>query len=142
MDISRFSLDILQDSFRHVVSRMGQNFPDVIRPAYIVSIELVFNYLFFVQIYFGHYSNNYSTINECLLHTVKVKVKLFNRVRLFATLWSLVGSSIHGILQARILEWFAISFTMGSLHTMHTTNSILKTFEPGIVFPIVLTVQN
>ena len=35
------------------------------------------------------------------------------------TLWdpmdcSLPGSSVHGILQARILEWFAISFSRGS----------------------------
>ena len=28
--------------------------------------------------------------------------------------WSLPGSSVHGILQARILEWVAISFTWGS----------------------------
>ena len=27
---------------------------------------------------------------------------------------SLLGSSVHGILQARILEWVAISFTRGS----------------------------
>ena len=27
---------------------------------------------------------------------------------------SLPGSSVHGILQARILEWFAISFSGGS----------------------------
>ena len=28
--------------------------------------------------------------------------------------WSLPGSSIHGILQARILEWVTISFSRGS----------------------------
>ena len=28
---------------------------------------------------------------------------------------SLPGSSVHGILQARILEWVAISFSKGSL---------------------------
>ena len=28
--------------------------------------------------------------------------------------YSLPGSSVHGILQARILEWFAISFSRGS----------------------------
>ena len=28
--------------------------------------------------------------------------------------FSLLGSSLHGILQARILEWFAISFSRGS----------------------------
>ena len=34
----------------------------------------------------------------------------------FATQWavSLPGSSIHGIYQARILEWVAISFSRGS----------------------------
>ena len=28
--------------------------------------------------------------------------------------WSLPGSSVHGILQARVLEWVAISFSRGS----------------------------
>ena len=37
----------------------------------------------------------------------------FSRVRLCATLWT-VGSSVHGILQARILEWVAIFFSRGS----------------------------
>ena len=31
----------------------------------------------------------------------------FSRIRLFATPWT-VGSSVHGILQARILEWVAM----------------------------------
>ena len=38
-------------------------------------------------------------------------------VRFFATPWtvsSLPGSSIHGIIQARILEWVAISSFRGS----------------------------
>jgi len=34
-------------------------------------------------------------------------------VRLFATPWSLPGFSVHGILQARILEWIAIPFSRG-----------------------------
>ena len=40
----------------------------------------------------------------------------FSRVRLFVTLWtcSPPGSSVHGILQAGILEWVAISFSKGS----------------------------
>ena len=43
----------------------------------------------------------------------KVKVKLYSCVRLFATPWTVApqGSSVHGILQARILEWVAISFS-------------------------------
>ena len=28
--------------------------------------------------------------------------------------YSLLGSSVHGILQARVLEWVAISFSRGS----------------------------
>ena len=39
-----------------------------------------------------------------------------SRVRLLATLWticSLPGSSVHGILQTRILKWVAISFSRG-----------------------------
>ena len=42
---------------------------------------------------------------------MNVKVKSLSRVRLFATPSSLPGSSVHGILQARILEWIAISFS-------------------------------
>ena len=42
-----------------------------------------------------------------------MKVKSLSHIRLFATPMdcSLPGSSIHGILQARILEWVAISFS-------------------------------
>ena len=37
-----------------------------------------------------------------------------SRVWLFVTPWSLPGSMVHGIFQARILEWAAISFSRGS----------------------------
>ena len=36
-----------------------------------------------------------------------------SHVQLFA-LYALPGSSVHGILQGRILEWVAISFSRGS----------------------------
>ena len=44
------------------------------------------------------------------------EVKSPSGVRLFATPWtgSLPGSSLHGILQARVLELVAISFSRGS----------------------------
>ena len=61
----------------------------------------------------------------------KVKVKSLSRVRLFATPWtvayqalpscSLSGSSIHGIFQARVLEWIAISFSRGSSRPRNRT---------------------
>ena len=46
-----------------------------------------------------------------MTNLVKVKVKLLSCVRLFATPWtvSLSGCSIHGIFQAKVLEWIAIT---------------------------------
>ena len=39
-----------------------------------------------------------------------------SRVRLFVTPWtSQPGSSVHGILQARVLEWVAMPFLQGNL---------------------------
>ena len=40
---------------------------------------------------------------------------VLSRVQLFGTQWTVTtGSSVHGILQAKILEWFAISSSRGS----------------------------
>ena len=51
-------------------------------------------------------------INLCIR---KVKVKSLSHVRLCDPEdCNLPGSSVHGILQARILEWVAISFSRGS----------------------------
>ena len=46
----------------------------------------------------------------------KVKVKLLSHIWLFVTPWTIAYQSgnPHGILQARILEWVAISFSRGS----------------------------
>ena len=44
-------------------------------------------------------------------------VSRFSRVRLFAILWSLPGSSVHEILQVRILERVAVPFSRGSSPT-------------------------
>ena len=35
----------------------------------------------------------------------------FSRVRLCATPWTAAYSSVHGIFQARVLEWVAIAFS-------------------------------
>ena len=47
---------------------------------------------------------------------LKVKVKFLSHIWLFATPWTIAYQSgnPHGILQARILEWVAISFSRGS----------------------------
>ena len=53
------------------------------------------------------------TISSFALETFALKL---SRVRLFATPMdcSLPGSSVHGIFQARVLDWVAISFSRGS----------------------------
>ena len=45
-----------------------------------------------------------------------VIVQSLSHVRFFATPWTVAppGSSVHGILPARMLEWVAISFSRGS----------------------------
>ena len=48
------------------------------------------------------------------IYLMKVKVKFLSRVWLFTTPWTVcspLGSSVHGVLQARMLEWVAISFS-------------------------------
>ena len=46
---------------------------------------------------------------------MKVKVKSLTHIRLCnPTDGSLPGSTVHGIFQARVLEWVAISFSRGS----------------------------
>ena len=52
----------------------------------------------------------YFKIKVCMYHVLS----RFSRVQLFATLWRPPGSSIPEILQARILEWVAISHSRGS----------------------------
>ena len=47
----------------------------------------------------------------------------FSRVRFFPTPWTVVypSSSVHGIFQARVLEWVAISFSRGSFRPRDRT---------------------
>ena len=56
------------------------------------------------------------TAPGCHSGALVVVVQLLSRVWLFCNLMdcSSPGSSVHGILQARILEWVAISFSRGS----------------------------
>ena len=49
-------------------------------------------------------------------NSVCMQAQLLGHVQLFATPWTgrLPGSSVHGIFQARILEWVATSYSRGS----------------------------
>ena len=68
-----------------------------------------------------HVLMTYYVIITCNLQNKPVRLLKVKELvaQLCLTLWdpmdcSLPGSSVHGILQARILEWFAISFSKGS----------------------------
>ena len=61
----------------------------------------------------------------------------FSRVWFFVTLWtvcSLPGSFIHGILQARILEWVGISSSWGSSHPGIKPTSLMSPALAGRFF--------
>ena len=61
-----------------------------------------------------YYPCDHFPINGLLYH-LKYEVKLLSRVWLFGTPWIVLpGSSVHGIFQARVLEWVAIFFSRGS----------------------------
>ena len=53
------------------------------------------------------------------------EVKSFSCVQLFATPWTVAyqASSVHGILQARILEWVTISFSISSCGSQQKVTS-------------------
>ena len=59
------------------------------------------------KVIFPSYIKDFEIYCVCML-------SCFSHVQLFATFWSPPGSSVHGILQARILEWVAMPSTMGS----------------------------
>ena len=63
-----------------------------------------------------HWKMSFFFYHQCHLGSPKVKFKLLSHVGLFCDPkdCSLPGSSVHGIFQARILEWVAILFSRGS----------------------------
>ena len=77
------------------------------------------------------------------------KVKSLRHVQLFATPWTVAhtGSSVHGILQAGILEWVASSFSRGSFPTQGWNRGLphfrqtLPSEPPGklmgVTFPLI-----
>ena len=72
----------------------------------------------YIWVHFIIHVNNISPFFLFILQKLKLNMnmKLLSHVRLFATPMdcSLPGSSVHGIFQAIVLEWIAISFSRGS----------------------------
>ena len=65
----------------------------------------------------GRYTNILNSMSQlflvlCFLHLCVYICDLLSCVQLFSTPWT-AGSMAHGILQAKILEWVAISFSRG-----------------------------
>ena len=79
---------------------------------------------------------SYSCTFSIGVNTV-VRVYLLNHARLFATLGcSPPGSSVHGISQARILEWVAISSSRGTSQPRDQTASLASPALTGRFFTI------
>ena len=59
----------------------------------------------------------------------------FSHVQLLAALWtcSTPGSSVHRILQVRILEWVAISFSKSQLSSSDETQALERGFIPLLI---------
>ena len=77
------------------------------------------NYFKILIVTFNFFEYNLPYVFKCIM---KVKAKSLSRVQLFDPMdCSLSGSSIHGIFQARVLEWIAISFSRGSSQPKNRT---------------------
>ena len=64
-----------------------------------------------------------------------MKELVLSRVQLFVKPWtSLPGSSVLGILQARILEWIAIPFSRGVCLTQRSNSDLLHCRQ--ILYPL------
>ena len=57
----------------------------------------------------------------CTVTFIRVTVSCLSHGQLSAMSCSPSGSSVHGFLQARILEWVAYPFSRGSSHPMDGT---------------------
>ena len=62
---------------------------------------------------FSRFTYNCQNLTAITMSFNRWGLSHFSHVQLFATLWN-VGSSVHGTLQARVLEWVAISSSKGS----------------------------
>ena len=46
---------------------------------------------------------------------------------------SLLGSSVHGIFQTRVLEWVAIAFSETNLNNLDNHDGVITNLEPDIL---------
>ena len=65
-----------------------------------------------------------------------ISLSHFSSVQLCVTLWTAAhpGSSVHGIAQARLLEWVAVPFSRGSCHPGIKSSSLMSPALAGRFF--------
>ena len=85
-------------------------------------------YNFYALLFFFFFHKKEQNIIFCNIQVIDISLmsacmlSCFSCVWLSATLWtSLPGSSVHGIFQARILEWVAMPFSRESSQTKDQT---------------------
>ena len=83
---------------------------------------------------------------EKATYCMMLEVKSLSRVRLCDPVdCSLPGSSVHGIFQARVLEWVAISFSRGSFQPRgqtQVTRIIGRRFTVWAIREMMLTIHH
>ena len=113
----------LRAAFSHLSCLILSFFP----PPLIVFLNLYFSLPFPKKWYFYGilFPGNCQLMLSSFLWCV-VKVKLLSCVRLLCDLMdcSTPGSSVHGVLQARILEWVAISFSKVIFPTLGSNSGL------------------
>ena len=90
-------------------------------------------------IYFLNITYIRNLSNTCSLTWIKYLLHVcvlshFSHILLFATRWNPPGSSVHGILQARILQWGALPFSKGSLQPGFEPMSLMSPALAGGFF--------
>ena len=78
------------------------------------------------QVYLGNNIINWGVKVLLLWKIINRKWKSLSHVQLFVTPWtcSLPGSSVHGVFQAKTLEWVAIPFSRGPSWPRDWTRSL------------------
>ena len=96
-------------SNRELISRIYKKFPQLHKPSNPVQKWAKDLSRYFSKKIYKWLTSMWKDVQH---HYSFSSVQLLSHVRLFVTPWP--GSSVHGILQARILEWAAISFSRGT----------------------------
>ena len=127
---------------RKTISISIKLFPGRISESFVIFLHLInsvsfLSYLFLVQnskwswcerYSVGYWGEKYEFLSQLTCIQIPLQpldqqllLLLFSRQVMSDSLWPPPGFSVHGVLQARILDWVAISFSRGSSWTRDWT---------------------